>query len=116
MAFPRSIDRGSIEAPDRQGTWIVVSTFRDQLIAAPLKRLLVEPMGTDHRRFPRSIDRGSIEASGQATLAELLHRFPRSIDRGSIEATPCNRHMTSSPPFRDQLIAAPLKREAGRWR
>ncbi len=60
--FPRSIDRGSIEAAVKS----------------------VVPAGEPC--FPRSIDRGSIEAGRDPSLTTNTHSFPRSIDRGSIEA------------------------------
>ena len=60
--FPRSIDRGLIEAR------------------------AISDCGSPHAVFPRSIDRGLIEA-----LLNSWHRgrklaFPRSADRGLIEA------------------------------
>ena len=59
--------------------------FRDQLIAAPLKR-----------RFGRRTPPPGAP-------------FPRSADRGPIEATWCLPRATAAAYFRDQLIAAPLK-------
>ena len=64
LRFPRSIDRGLIEAL--------------QQLTASAKGLVT---------FPRSIDRGLIEAAyGALVKAFLVVVFPRSIDRGLIEA------------------------------
>ena len=62
--FPRSNERGSIEAPQH-----------------PLKR-------RDGEAFPRSNERGSIEAFRRRKPDLLLSEFPRSNERGSIEAAP----------------------------
>src|SRR5260370_1307834 len=65
--------------------------------------------------FPRSADRGPIEAVESRTQAPCYAPFPRSADRGPIEA----RKLFASRSylrayFRDQLIAAPLKRRRRR--
>ena len=86
--FPRSADRGLIEAT---AVW--------------LNEPLVSP-------FPRSADRGLIEAPGLPTSQHLIRRFPRSADRGLIEAPVAFRKRNPSD-FRDQLIAASLKRRSG---
>src|SRR2546429_204979 len=69
--FPRSFERGSIEAASRPA-----------LIAALAA-------------FPRSFERGSIEALGFYHFARARRVFPRSFERGSIEApirrARCNR-------------------------
>src|ERR1035437_8944773 len=60
---------------------------------------------------PRSIDRGPIEAPTYGPGFAHSARVPRSIDRGPIEAldgTPRSHFLPMK--FRDQLIAAPLKR------
>ncbi len=47
-----------------------------------------------------------------------MSHFPRSHDRGSIEATNVLRDLQPIPPFRDHMIAAPLKpgkSEAGQF-
>ena len=61
--FPRSNERGSIEAPDAR-------QYQD-----------------DGDEFPRSNERGSIEAieNSMPTVAGVA--FPRSNERGSIEAS-----------------------------
>ena len=85
IPFPRSIDRGPIEAPKGR-------------------------IGVRHARaFPRSIDRGPIEAGDARLRVEPIGQFPRSIDRGPIEAGATWRRGCTITCFRDQLIAAPLK-------
>ena len=90
-AFPRSIDRGLIEAPRRP-------------FASPSRAICP---------FPRSIDRGLIEAVASADCAQYfgLRTFPRSIDRGLIEAHKCegNREASSVQDFPGLLIGASLK-------
>ncbi len=132
-AFPRSIDRGPIEAARSRIGRSRTLDFRDQLIAAPLKptsaasdvTALAFPRSIDRgpiealaacpalprgRAFPRSIDRGPIEASTAAIVPCAIGAFPRSIDRGPIEALTRRRTAIGrSQHFRDQLIAAPLK-------
>ena len=61
-------------------------------------------------RIPRSIDRGPIEALGLGTDSNRAAIIPRSIDRGPIEATAVRPERRNVGQFRDQLIAAPLKR------
>src|SRR5215471_12707220 len=59
--------------------------------------------------FPRSIDRGPIEAKLGTEADVLAVDFPRSIDRGPIEASRPHTRRCTCRPFRDPLIAAPLK-------
>ena len=108
--FPRSIDRGLIEAHDgprnRQG----ITDFRDQLIAASLKLQVRQDLGRKSHHFrdqliAASLKRGVAAMDGGAfayfrdqLIAASLKRgcaldvaawpaeFPRSIDRGLIEA------------------------------
>ncbi len=64
IEFPRSIDRGLIEARLRQSTRHAgLNHFRDQLIAASLKPTKLPNGTTVFNAFPRSIDRGLIEAA-----------------------------------------------------
>ncbi len=85
-------------------------SFRDHMIAAPLKRSRLNRLGRDAGDFPRSHDRGSIEAAVASYVRHVTINFPRSHDRGSIEA-----HLriaeihSANHPFRDHMIAAPLK-------
>src|SRR5579883_59121 len=65
VAFPRSPDRGLIEAA-------ISNSLRYSLLS----------------RFPRSPDRGLIEATQPPRNGDALHIFPRSPDRGLIEAYP----------------------------
>src|SRR5207244_230917 len=85
--FPRSIDRGPIEAIREWSSKGTFRHFRDRLIAAPLKLWHDTAFPSTDYTFPRSIDRGPIEAD-KKLLARVIHIvFPRSIDRGPIEAT-----------------------------
>src|SRR5579872_2915449 len=61
--FPRSYDRGLIEAPGNRG-WSARQSagFRDHMIAASLKPGAAD-VGYAYALFPRSYDRGLIEAS-----------------------------------------------------
>src|SRR5690348_18498764 len=74
--FPRSIDRGLIEARRFEPGWGRKSHFRDQLIAASLKPTVLGATADQVHLFPRSIDRGLIEAGlafeqiGRATWRE----------------------------------------------
>jgi len=61
--FPRSIERGPVEASD---------------IAAIEKRIAA---------FPRSIERGPVEAEKIKEKTTNKLTFPRSIERGPVEAT-----------------------------
>ncbi len=84
--FPRSNERGSIEAKQRQAMSGKSMAFRVQTNAAPLKRT----PGTEYSRriegFPRSNERGSIEAALPRRSLRRWRDFPRSNERGSIEA------------------------------
>ena len=93
--------------------------FRDTLVAAPLK-----PQGIAGKMsrviataLPRHPRRGPIEASrSDRRRLELWRTLPRHPRRGPIEAAMA--YML--PPgfaglFRDTLVAAPLKHDAGIW-
>ncbi len=51
-----------LKSCNRPRRWLTLFTFRDQLIAAPLKHRGLERGAERATDFPRSIDRGSIEA------------------------------------------------------
>ena len=85
--FPRSNERGSIETqtymPQAAQEYI---SFHVRMNVAQLKR---KWHGLDGRRlcgFPRSNERGSIEAAFGGLVSFSHDRFPRSNERGSIEA------------------------------
>ena len=85
--FPRSADRGPIEARvASRCRSIRLRDFRDQLIAAPLKHACATRHACGAARFPRSADRGPIEARWRHALQRRHPLFPRSADRGPIEA------------------------------
>src|SRR5437660_9756153 len=109
--FPRSIDRGPIEAQDdyRQALELQ-GYFRDRLIAAPLKRITRITPWPRISPFPRSIDRGPIEAQ-----EEKPGQFIPAHFRDRLIAAPLKRSKRLYSParsgyFRDRLIAAPLCR------
>ncbi len=86
MAFPRSHDRGRIEA------------LRACRFAPPSPS------------FPRSHDRGRIEASTAPARPLGQCGFPRSHDRGRIEATSdYNAAKTAASPFHGHMTVAALK-------
>src|SRR5579875_293003 len=86
-AFPRSFDRGPIEAMRIERTRDTrTDYFRDHLIAAPLMLGVVCGRAVCKDLFPRSFDRGPIEAWRPAGDQIGKTLFPRSFDRGPIEA------------------------------
>src|SRR5437870_4861625 len=90
--FPRSDDRGLIEACCRVTGQHGPQHFRDQMIAASLKPYITVTSTPALMLFPRSDDRGLIEAR----LHDLLHALPVYH-------------------FRDQMIAASLKHLPASW-
>ncbi len=86
MAFPRSAERGPIEA-------------------AFLARAGVLALAA----FPRSAERGPIEASYDALSAGLTFEFPRSAERGPIEASTFFHTVMHKLRFHVRLSVAPLK-------
>ncbi len=132
--FPRHHRRGSIEALAPIGFPHPARPFRDIIVAAPLKHVpqhLVLWLGANfprhHRRgsieasrlgrrsrcprdFPRPHRRGSIEAKYYPRRQRLARGgFPRHHRRGSIEAGNSCRSKRQIEPFRDIIVAAPLK-------
>ncbi len=85
--FPRSIDRGSIEANRVTDVRNRSVTFRVQLIAAPLKleALGIAP-GLHTTAFRVQLIAAPLKQVNQCVFQRIRHNFPRSIDRGSIEA------------------------------
>src|SRR6516225_4076730 len=85
--FPRSIERGPIEACYPRPRLAPLPYFRAQLSAAPLKQGVRHYKIILAAQFPRSIERGPIEAMLSLTILLLsMIVFPRSIERGPIEA------------------------------
>src|SRR5579875_3700224 len=111
MAFPRSPDRGPIEA-GVVGGWPEGQPldFRDHQIAAPLKHCALTLKRKMDVIFPRSPDRGPIEASkalaARSTVASHFrdHQIaaPLKLDDSLERSRWCL-------DFRDHQIAAPLK-------
>ncbi len=62
LPFPRSPDRGIIEATATSGSCLLAPDFRDPRIAASLKRDAPPDRAGRAAAFPRSPDRGIIEA------------------------------------------------------
>ena len=86
--FPRSSERGSVEAvPHGIGGSNARGAFRVLRNAAPLKPRLSKKTKEIPRRFPRSSERGSVEAAICYDVINNLNAdFPRSSERGSVEA------------------------------
>ena len=109
--FPRSSERGSVEAwqvpekprllraafrvlrnaaPLKPDLGMVVEgqdpPFRVLRNAAPLKPAYFGQSATRLGSFPRSSERGSVEAGVKAECCTTRCRFPRSSERGSVEA------------------------------
>ena len=85
--FPRSKERGSVEAVVVVVFIFSVQRFRVRKNAAPLKRCPRDCSEPRAPRFPRSKERGSVEALLLRTAAIFFREFPRSKERGSVEAT-----------------------------
>ncbi len=134
LRFPRSKDRGPIEAcrcgfcvicggcgfrgrkiaaplkPKKRGRDAWNRTrFRGRKIAAPLKPLPSAAVFAVNWQFPRSKDRGPIEATDDRIIARIVSKFPRSEDRGPIEALIDCGYISLRDCFRGRKIAAPLK-------
>ncbi len=62
MAFPRSTERGPIEALRGRSSNAPTRRFRARQSAAPLKPEGVEVLRLEQDVFPRSTERGPIEA------------------------------------------------------
>src|SRR5579875_3119370 len=110
MRFPRSPDRGPIEARKAPLMPRPASFhFRDHQIAAPLKLFLLQNQSSS---LPYFRDH---QIAAPLKLTELRHcasgerAFPRSPDRGPIEASKALRLAIGWVHFRDHQIAAPLK-------
>ncbi len=85
--FPRSDERGSIEAGSLRASLQGVSTcFHVRMNVALLKLVVNNHSSRSIHKFPRSDERGSIEATRPFPTATHSPRFPRSDERGSIEA------------------------------
>ncbi len=87
MPFPRSYERGPIEARKTLGFGLSIRPFRVPMNAAPLKLSEVPTSSKRGIRFPRSYERGPIEANVSGTVSDIGGGFPRSYERGPIEAT-----------------------------
>ena len=112
-AFPRHHRRGSIEA-------IVISlianappTFRDIIVAAPLKRGGFAEIRECSRAFRDIIVAAPLKRYSSFSPLLIKSNFPRHHRRGSIEAWLV--YVASCPllvAFRDIIVAAPLKRSS----
>ena len=91
-AFPRSYERGSIEATPFDSLHVSAGDrFHVRMNVAQLKRSDSSDSERRLRWFPRSYERGSIEAISMCLMARRagIGMFPRSYERGSIEALCC---------------------------
>jgi len=95
--FPRSDDRGPIEACNGRRVCIPSTDFRDQMIAAPLKRRAfgVRPLGSTD--FRDQMIAAPLKPACGSWAAALSSSFPRSDDRGPIEAMSWRRGTSARP-------------------
>ena len=111
IQFPRSIERGSIEALlqlAEEGQ--LLSGFPRSIERGSIEALRPKRSQPGRKKFPRSIERGSIEAIIGNRKRRLIGKFPRSIERGSIEAFwPFEPGRGGVRRFHAQLSVAPLK-------
>ena len=113
--FPRSLERGPIEAHRHSRSWRFVRNFRVHWNAAPLKPLPLSSRRYEWRGFPRSLERGPIEAGPPRFCTVPSRSFPRSLERGPIEAWDWGRAARSECCyFRVHWNAAPLKPDGSR--
>src|SRR2546422_919693 len=84
--IPRSIDRGPIEACWKMTGHGHGRRFRDQLIAAPLKLLVLIPTGLVDARFRDQLIAAPLKLFPFSRKLRITLPIPRSIDRGPIEA------------------------------
>ena len=112
--FPRSIDRGLIEAWSALFARSSASPFRDQLIAASLKPDCAGDTAEPLLAFRDQLIAASLKQEPLLQSKTWAVTFPRSIDRGLIEAHWRRAEATAASAFRDQLIAASLKRPGAR--
>ena len=88
--------------------------FRDQLIAASLKRQ-ASRADTGPARFPRSADRGLIEAChSSGVTGSAAPDFRDQLIAASLKPQPSCGGSHEGGYFRDQLIAASLKRKGSK--
>jgi len=109
-AFPRSDDRGHIEACRHAFSFECGLHFRDQMIAAPLKPAAWNPPAQQKLAFPRSDDRGPIEARSPRGPAKCkCSDFRDQMIAAPLKPDDSYRTRAQISHFRDQMIAAPLK-------
>ncbi len=105
--FPRSNERGSIEAqPGIACSGVGSYTFPRSNERGSIEAPRIYPRSSQGARFPRSNERGSIEADASGNEQSRARMFPRSNERGSIEAPLVCR----APP---QSLAFPRSNERG---
>ena len=109
-SFPRSEDRGLIEAGFRRRPKAFRPVFPRSEDRGLIEAMPLLSYQSIRWQFPRSEDRGLIEAGYKFFASPAPASFPRSEDRGLIEAgcpTACPHRCRD---FRDPRIAASLKR------
>src|SRR5882672_4566012 len=94
--FPRSTERGSIEASAHGGTRFAVVGFHVRLSVAPLK--LRQRRSTPRLRlgFHVRLSVAPLKLSDPRNLGRAKYKFPRSTERGSIEARRSLRRCATS--------------------
>ena len=107
--FPRSIDRGLIEARTPPGAGRPRRHFPGLLIGASLKLPDSLPDSEHHGDFPGLLIGASLKRNNKNPGRKDPFGFPRSIDRGLIEAVQSLQSLQSQSYFPGLLIGASLK-------
>ena len=108
--FPRSFERGSIEATILHDVGHkTCSTFPRSFERGSIEARRTRTYPNRCALFPRSFERGSIEAYRHRIRPHLARGFPRSFERGSIEASSGARSCAGGGGFHVHSNVAPLK-------
>ncbi len=83
--------------------------FRDQLIAAQLKLVVVRQGGDHGAKFHDPLIAALLQLGAGQSHGKTQGRIPRSPDRGPIQGADRRFIQVEMAPFRDHLFAAPLK-------
>ncbi len=85
--YPRSHDRGPIEASPSCAGWKMERSYPRSHDRGPVEASKTgRPRLPEFQDYPRSHDRGPIEASCVLNFGTAFTGYPRSHDRGPIEA------------------------------
>ena len=110
VRFPRSPERGPIEAVRSRQPAMLPTYFRALLSAAPLKQPQprVHPQ-QDQRHFRALLSAAPLKPPSFLSRVAMSALFPRSPERGPIEADLESLFIGTYTNFRALLSAAPLK-------